>query len=89
MTVQSIKIIKDRFNIYEHKDTYEKWKNDVRNMLSGHVEALDKDNYAVNEETGEALNETDQKKAEAYALKTTGGKVDDETEATADEALKD
>ena len=75
--------------LYEHKDTYEKWKTDVRNMLSGHVEALDKDNYAVNEETGEALNEADQKKAEAYALKTTGGKVEDETEATADEALKD
>lgn len=75
--------------LYEHKDTYEKWKTDVRNMLSGHVDALDKDNYAVNEETGEALNIADQKKAEAYALKTTGGKVEDETEATADEALKD
>lgn len=56
----------------EHADAYEKWKKEIKAKLSGYVEELDSNNYAVNEETGEALNAIDAEKAAAYAKQTTG-----------------
>ena len=56
-----------------HQDVYDKWKKEIKAKLSGYVEELDKDNYATDEFTGEALNAEDATKAEEYAKKTTGG----------------
>ena len=56
----------------EHADVYEGWKKEIKAKLSGYVEELDSGNYAVNEETGEALNAVDAEKAAAYAKQTTG-----------------
>ena len=58
-----------------HQDVYDKWKKEIKAKLSGYVEELDKDNYAVNEETGEALNEADSEKAEKYAKETTAANL--------------
>ena len=63
-----------------HQDVYDKWKKEIKAKLSGYVEELDKDNYATDEFTGEALNAEDAAKAEEYAKKTTGGGVTKEEE---------
>ena len=63
-----------------HQDVYDKWKKEIKAKLSGYVEELDKDNYATDEFTGEALNAEDAAKAEEYAKKTTGGGVVKEEE---------
>lgn len=63
-----------------HQDVYDKWKKEIKAKLSGYVEELDKDNYATDEFTGEALNAEDATKAEEYAKKTTGGGVVKEEE---------
>lgn len=63
-----------------HQDVYDKWKKEIKAKLSGYVEELDKDNYATDEFTGEALNAEDATKAEEYAKKTTGGGVTKEEE---------
>ena len=63
-----------------HQDVYDKWKKEIKAKLSGYVEELDKDNYATDEFTGEALNAEDVAKAEEYAKKTTSGGVTKEEE---------
>ena len=63
-----------------HQDVYDKWKKEIKAKLSGYVEELDKDNYATDEFTGEALNAEDAVKAEEYAKKTTSGGVVKEEE---------
>jgi len=63
-----------------HQDVYDKWKKEIKAKLSGYVEELDKNNYATDEFTGEALNAEDATKAEEYAKKTTGGGVVKEEE---------
>ena len=63
-----------------HQDVYDKWKKEIKAKLSGYVEELDKDNYATDEFTGEALNAEDAAKAEEYAKKTTGGVTKEEEE---------
>lgn len=63
-----------------HQDVYDKWKKEIKAKLSGYVEELDKDNYATDEFTGEALNAEDAAKAEEYAKKTTSGGIVKEEE---------
>lgn len=41
----------------EHPDFYQKWKDEIRQKLSGSVEELDKNNIAVDEDKGEMVEE--------------------------------
>lgn len=59
----------------EHKDVYDEWKKDIKKKLSGFVSELDSGNIAVDEETGEALNEEDSAKVEKYIKETSSKKA--------------
>ena len=74
--------------LYSHADTYSKWKQEVKQKLTHSVEELDQNNFAVDSETGEALNEADAEAAMKYAQETTGTSTK-KTEDLAAEALTD
>ena len=65
--------------LYSHDDVYTEWKKAVKEKLASFTEELDADNFAVDEESGEALNEKDAEKAKKYAIQTSSTqKVTDE-----------
>lgn len=64
-----------------HKDVYDNWKKEIKTKLSGFVSELDSNNIAVDEETGEALDEKNSAKIEEYIKETSSKKVTrDETD---------
>lgn len=65
--------------LYSHEDIYTEWKKAVKEKLASFTEELDSENFAVDEESGEALNAEDAEKAKKYALQTSScKKVSDE-----------